>query len=83
MIEQAAMLRGQILSLKGIAAADYNAPPEAAWVLRGDRGLTYAALPPDGGEIIAGAWWPQDYAGPPLVSFAAEEAGELGLRSAI
>ena len=78
-IEQAAMLRGQILSLKGIAAADYNAPPEAAWVLRGDRGLTYAALPPDGGEIIAGAWWPQDYVGPPLVSFAAEEAGELGL----
>ena len=79
MIEQAAMLRGQVLSLKGIAAADYNAPPEAAWVLRGDRGLTYAAAPPDGGEIIAGAWWPEDYAGPPLVSFAAEEAGELGL----
>ena len=46
------MLRGQILSLKGIAAADYNAPPEAAWVLRGDRGLTYAALPPDGGESL-------------------------------
>ena len=45
MIEQAAMLRGQVLSLKGIAAADYNAPPEAAWVLRGDRGLTYAAAP--------------------------------------
>ncbi|CAI8235247.1 MAG: Uncharacterised protein [Alphaproteobacteria bacterium] len=78
-IEQAAMLRGQILSLKGIAAADFNAPPEAAWVLRGDRGLTYAAAPPDGGEIIAGSWWPEDYAGPPLVSFAAEEAGELGL----
>ena len=48
-----------------------------AGVLRGDRGLTYAALPPDGGEIIAGAWWPQDYAGPPLVSFAAEEALSL------
>ena len=27
MIEQAAMLRGQVLSLKGIAAADYNASP--------------------------------------------------------
>ena len=78
-IEQAALLRGQVMSLKGIAAADYNPPPEAAWVLRGDRGLTYAALPPEGGEIVAGAWWPEDYAGPPLVSFAAEEAGELGL----
>ena len=51
MIEQAAMLRGQ--SLKGIAAADYNAPPGplgAPWRSR----PTYAALPPDGGEIITG-----------------------------
>jgi putative ABC transport system permease protein len=79
MVEKAAMLRGQVLSLKGIAAADYNPPPEAAWVLRGDRGLTYAARLPEGGEIVEGAWWPEDYAGPPLVSFAAEEAGELGL----
>ena len=79
MVEKAAMLRGQVLSLKGIAAADYNPPPEAAWVLRGDRGLTYAARLPEGGEIVDGAWWPEDYAGPPLVSFAAEEAGELGL----
>ena len=78
-IESAAMLRGQILSLKGIAAADFNAPPEAAWVLRGDRGLTYAAAPPEGGEIVKGQWWAPDYAGPPLVSFAAEEAAELGL----
>ena len=79
-VEKAAMLRGQILSLRGIAAQDFDAPPEAAWVLRGDRGLTYSALPPDGGEIVDGAWWPEDYAGPPLVSFAAEEAGELGLK---
>ncbi len=78
-IESAAMLRGQILSLNGIAAADFNPPPEAAWVLRGDRGLTYAATQPEGGEIVDGAWWPEDYAGPPLVSFSAEEAGELGL----
>jgi len=78
-IESAAMLRGQILALKGIAAIDFNPPPEAAWVLRGDRGLTYAATPPPGGEIVEGAWWPEDYAGPPLVSFSAEEARELGL----
>src|SRR5690606_7496165 len=27
----------------------------------------------------AGEWWPDDYEGEPLVSFAAQEAGELGL----
>jgi putative ABC transport system permease protein len=26
-------------------------------------------------EIVDGAWWPDDYDGPPLVAFAAEEAG--------
>lgn len=78
-IETTPMLRGQIMSLRGIAAADYDAPPEAAWVLRGDRGLTYAAELPQGSSLVAGQWWPQDYQGPVLVSVAAEEAGELGL----
>ena len=27
---------------------------ESHWVLRGDRGVTYAATPPDGTEILAG-----------------------------
>ena len=30
--------------------------------------------------LTEGAWWPEDYAGPPLVSFAAEEGRELGLK---
>jgi putative ABC transport system permease protein len=49
-------------------------------VLRGDRGVTCAATPPAGARIAAGAWWPEDYAGEPLVSFAEEEGRELGLR---
>jgi putative ABC transport system permease protein len=32
-----------------------------------------------GTTITAGEWWPADYAGPPVVSFATEEAAELGL----
>ena len=30
--------------------------------------------------ITEGDWWPADYAGPPLMSFAAEEGRELGLK---
>ncbi len=41
--------------------------------------MTYADRPPEGTEITAGEWWPEGYAGPPLVSFAAEEGAELGL----
>ena len=79
-IEKTAMLRGQILSINGVAARDIKASPDSAWVLRGDRGLTYAVTPPPGGEIVEGAWWPADYDGPPLVSFDAEEAVGLGVK---
>ena len=78
-VERQPMLRGRIVSLKGIAAADYPAPPSAEWVLKGDRGITYAPTLPEGSKIVAGAWWPADYAGPPLVSFAADLAEELGV----
>jgi len=44
-----------------------------------DRGITYAAQKPETTRLTEGAWWPQDYSGPPLLSFAAEEAAEMGL----
>ncbi|MCB1509141.1 MAG: FtsX-like permease family protein [Hyphomicrobiaceae bacterium] len=78
-IETVPMLRGRIVSLRGIAAADYPTHPEAEWVLRGDRGITYAAAPPEGRILTEGAWWPEDYDGPPLVSFVEEEGRQLGL----
>ncbi|PSK87576.1 putative ABC transport system permease protein [Limimaricola soesokkakensis] len=74
-VDSAPMLRGIVSEINGRAArevADH-------WVLHGDRGLTYSATPPDGEEIVAGEWWAEDYAGPPLVSFAEEEALEIGL----
>src|SRR6185295_7877582 len=49
------------------------------WVTRSDRGVTYAATPPEGAKIVAGAWWPKDYRGPPLVSFDAEAAKGMGI----
>ncbi|MCG8691766.1 MAG: FtsX-like permease family protein [Minwuiales bacterium] len=72
-------LRGRITAIAGVPSNQIDAPPEARWVLRGDRGLTYAAEPPENNEIVAGEWWPPDYAGPPLISFEAETAGELGI----
>lgn len=78
-IERVPMLRGTVKSLRGIAASDYPAPPQAEWVLRGDRGITFASAPPEGSAVVEGDWWPADHDGPPLVSFEAELAGDLGL----
>ena len=36
------MLRGRIIELNGVDVQKMNVPPEGAWVLRGDRGITYA-----------------------------------------
>ncbi|WP_255561436.1 ABC transporter permease [Pseudohoeflea coraliihabitans] len=73
------MLRGRITALNGGEVNAESVPPEGRWVLRGDRGLTYEAEKPDNARLVEGEWWPTDYQGEPLVSFSAEEAGELGL----
>ena len=80
-VEATPMLRGRLTALKGIPAAAYPAPPGVQWVLKGDRGITFSARPPDNGRIEQGQWWPADYAGPPLVSFSADVARDLGLKT--
>ena len=75
-VDSAAMLRGVITQINGKPATEVT----DHWVVRGDRGLTYSATPPEGTKITAGTWWPADYTGPPQVSFAQEEATEIGLK---
>ena len=79
-IEQAPMLRGRIMQVAGRPAEQVKAAPEAQWVLNGDRGLSYAEAVPAGSKLVAGQWWPADYAGEPLVSLEAEIAKGLGLK---
>ncbi|PWV98284.1 putative ABC transport system permease protein [Hoeflea marina] len=74
------MLRGRILELNGKEVSEANVPEGGRWVLRGDRGVTYARNLPENTRLAEGSWWAADYAGEPLVSFSAEEAGELGLK---
>lgn len=78
-LTEAPMLRGRIVKLKDTPAEEAKAPPEAQWVLNGDRGLTYAKDVPEGSKIVDGSWWAPDYSGPPLVSFESDLAKKLGL----
>ena len=75
-IESAPMLRGVITEINGRPAREVAGDH---WVVRGDRGVTYAALPGEDTRITEGEWWLEDYNGPPLISFAAEEAEEIGV----
>ncbi len=75
-VESAPMLRGIITAINGTPAAEVAGDH---WVLQGDRGVTYSDRPVEGTNITHGDWWPEGYDGPPQVSFATEEALELGL----
>ncbi len=70
-MHQVPSMRVRIVAIKGVPVDKAETTPETAWALKGDRGLTYAATPPEGTRLVAGTWWPRDYDGPPLVSFDA------------
>lgn len=74
------MIRGRIVALNGVPAARAQVASGAKWALAGDRGITYAAAPPKGTDIVTGRWWPANYRGPTLISFDADLAHGMGLK---
>ncbi|WP_400767701.1 ABC transporter permease [Methylosinus sporium] len=78
-IEHVPMMRGRIVAVKGARSENLKPPDDIAWALEGDRGVTFAATPPKGSEIVAGQWWEEGHSGPPLVSLEARVAEGLGL----
>lgn len=76
-VQSAPMMRGVVARINGEDALKVAGNH---WVVRGDRGITYADALPEGTRVTAGEWWPEGYDGPPQVSFAAHEAEEIGLK---
>ncbi|QTH22414.1 FtsX-like permease family protein [Rhizorhabdus wittichii] len=79
-IDSVPSLRGSVVAVRGVRVTDMKPVPKGAWILNGDRGLTYAARLAEGNEIVAGQWWPADYAGPPLISVEEQAAKALDLK---
>ncbi|MEQ9197044.1 MAG: FtsX-like permease family protein [Parvibaculum sp.] len=73
------MLRGKIAAVNGVSSEELTVAQDAQWALRGDRGITYSQTLPEGSSIVRGAWWAEDYAGPPLVSFGEDLAQGFGI----
>ncbi|PKQ04063.1 MAG: glycosyl transferase family 1, partial [Alphaproteobacteria bacterium HGW-Alphaproteobacteria-11] len=73
------MLRGRISSVNGVPSDRLTVAPDVQWALQGDRGITYSAAMPADSTLVRGTWWPEEYAGPPLVSFSEELARGFGI----
>jgi len=74
------LLRGTVVAYGKTRVADLAQLPAEGFILRGERGITYAAALPMGSTLTEGKWWPANYAGPPLVSVEAVQAKALGLK---
>lgn len=79
-VEEVPMLRGRIVSARGVRAEDLQPNADSEWVLQSDRGLTSTGEIPKGSKIVEGQWWGADYNGPPLVSIEKKIADGLGLK---
>lgn len=72
-------LRGRIVAVNDVPAEQWEVKPDAQWAVRGERGLTFAAAKPDKVRVTAGEWWPEDYAGPPVMCFTEDLADGFGI----
>ncbi len=79
LIKKTPMIRGRVTEIGGIASADIEPPEGSAWILNGDRALTWSASPPSDVELVKGVWWDKDYRGPTLVSVSHDMFVDFGL----
>ena len=74
------MLRGLVTAINGNPTAGMQPRgPEASFLLAGEVPMTFRAELPANSKIVAGEWWPADYAGPPLVSLHESLRNGLGI----
>lgn len=73
-------LRARIVKLNNIAANDAKVHPDSAWVLRGDRNITYSDIMPKDVKISEGEWWHSNIGSETQVSFSQKEGHELELK---
>ena len=78
-IERYPTLRGRITAIAGTPVSQAKVAQNVRWAVSGDRFLSYSAEMPPDTEIVAGQWWPTDYAGEPLVSITDDLARGFGV----
>ena len=74
------LVRARMTTINGEDVKTREYPdPGGKWMANREANLSFAARLSASNEIVAGDWWPEDYAGPPLVSVEEDAALETGL----
>ncbi len=75
---RAPWLAGRITHLNGAPIVREDVAPSERWVIDGEIGLSFTGAAPPEAEVTEGAWWPDPYSGPPLISIEGDAARGLG-----
>jgi putative ABC transport system permease protein len=71
-------LRGRITAIAGKPVIMTKVAKEVRWAVRGDRFLSYAREKAPDIKVVAGEWWPRDYAGAPWFPLRRISRKDLG-----
>jgi len=78
--DYAPLVRARMTLINGVSVKEREYPDEdAEWFVNREQNLSWAAELSPSNELLAGEWWPDGYAGPPLVSIEEEVAEETGI----
>ena len=72
-------LHARVEAIDGVAVRDLNIPASLNWVVRGDRGVSFASAMPEGSTLTAGTWWEPHDKHQRLLSVDAAIAAKLDL----
>jgi putative ABC transport system permease protein len=74
------LIRARMATINDVSVTEREYPTrEGSWMANREANLSFAATLSSSNEIVDGEWWPENYAGPPLVSVEEEAAIETGL----
>lgn len=79
LLQEMPSLRARVTRIAGRPVQEVQVAQDVQWTLNRDRGLTYQAAIPAGTRLTAGAWWPAEHKGPPLLSLDASIAAGYGV----
>jgi putative ABC transport system permease protein len=78
-VEQAPFLHARLTHVDGVPVHRRRVPADLAWVVRGDRGLSWSDAPPGDGSLVEGEWWSGDHGPEILASIDVKVARGLGV----
>ncbi|HEY5643997.1 MAG TPA: FtsX-like permease family protein [Woeseiaceae bacterium] len=74
------LVRARMTTINGESVKERSYPNEdGEWLANREANLSWSRELSSSNEIVAGEWWPADYAGPPLISIEEESAVNAGL----